>query len=143
MFDNIPMLAVAKAAEMIAEKPVKDDLGALNDEVFSSMNQDCGELGCQFASVMETNISRLENIFDTKYVSKINKDTLSQAVISSFSDLDTQIPANGTMESPLNITLETVKDDIGKKDPDGVTRCQIELSTNLKEVSQRLERAPC
>ena len=40
MFDNIPMLAVAKAAEMIAEKPVKDDLGALNDEVFSSMNQD-------------------------------------------------------------------------------------------------------
>ena len=143
MFDNIPMLAVAKAAEMIAEKPVKDDLGALNDEVFSSMNQDCGELGCQFASVMETNISRLENIFDTKYVSKINKDTLSQAVISSFSDLDTQIPANGTMESPLNITLETVKDDIGKKDPDGGTRCQIELSTNLHEVSQRLEKAPC
>ena len=40
MFDNIPMLAVTKAAEMIAEKPVKDDLGALNDEVFSSMNQD-------------------------------------------------------------------------------------------------------
>ena len=95
--------------------------GCETDGSFYSTNQDCGELGCQFASVMETNISRLENIFDTKYVSKINKDTLSQAVISSFSDLDTQIPANGTMESPLNITLETVKDDIGKKDPDGVT----------------------
>ena len=118
MFDNIPMLAVAKAAEMIAEKPVKDDLGALNDEVFSSMNQDCGELGCQFASVMETNISRLEDIFDTIYVSKINKNTLSSAVISSFNNLDTQIPANGTMESPLNITLETVKDDIGKMEND-------------------------
>ena len=98
--------------------------GCETDRLLYSTNQDCGELGCQFASVMETNISRLENIFDTKYVSKINKDTLSQAVISSFSDLDTQIPANGTMESPLNITLETVKDDIGKKDPDGGTRCQ-------------------
>lgn len=38
---------------------------------------------------------------------------MSSAVRNSFNGLNKVIPSNGTMDSALNITLESVKDDIG------------------------------
>ena len=55
-----------------------------------------------------------EKKFDQRFKQKINKNTLSSAVRNSFNGLSKVIPSNGTMDSALNITLESVKADIGK-----------------------------
>ena len=54
-----------------------------------------------------------EKKYDQRFKEKINKNTLSSAVRNSFNGLNKVIPSNGTMDSALNITLESVKDDIG------------------------------
>ena len=55
-----------------------------------------------------------EKKYDQRFKQKINKNTLSSAVRNSFNGLSKVIPSNGTMDSELNITLESVKDDIGR-----------------------------
>ena len=122
---------IIKASEDVKEKPTVEDLPGLNDIIFASMKKDCVELGCQFDSVLETNTSLLglkyfyfciiklnlnlvsEKKFDQRFRQKINKITLSSAVRNSLNGLSKEIPSNGTMDSALNITLESVKEDIG------------------------------
>jgi len=124
-------LAIDKALKDISEDPVKEDLVSLNQKIFSSMEKDCKELGCTFTSDLKTNITALESDFDAKYEEKINVNTTRRAIRNSFKQIETVI-LNGTMDSALNITLDTTKDDLA-----------VEIAGIITKLDEDCTAVPC
>ena len=113
MFNNVPTSALMELMPQISDTPVKDDIAPLNTKMFNKMEAACVDLGCTFPKDLKTNISHIETLFDAYLLSKINKDTLRSAVNTAFNNMNTEIPTNTSMETTLNITLETTKEELG------------------------------
>merc|ERR1712226_698547 len=107
MYLQVPTLAIMKGMDDILELPVKDDLISLNAKVWKSIRKDCVDLGCKYKKAMETDMTKIDELFDHRYSVKWNNNTLQSTLTSLFTNIEDLLPNEASTNSSLNISMDT------------------------------------